>query len=288
MPVTAPAAAAVRARDKPGQGRLRSGCTAITLGGPVDSSPHFTRRHLVLGAGAGAGAVALAACSGGPTGGSGYGAGAGASSGSASGAGSAGSPRSAGGGAVPAALADIPVGTGVVTKNAAGAPIVVARPTAGTAAAFSAICTHLGCTVASAGKQLDCPCHGSQYNAAPETTLPSTTCTATARSGLGAGPLSTAPVAALYCDPWQGQSNCLPAAVTVQPRWVQMALNAAVVPAVGRATTIRAPAASLVTTPVPPGLSASAAGTAPPADAVPDPADPAPEADPLDAPAPAP
>jgi Rieske Fe-S protein len=54
----------------------------------------------------------------------------------------------------------------VVTKDAAGAPIVVARPTAGTAAAFSAICTHMGCTVTAAGKQLDCPCHGSQYNAA--------------------------------------------------------------------------------------------------------------------------
>jgi cytochrome b6-f complex iron-sulfur subunit len=132
----------------------------------VDSSPHLTRRHLVLGAGAGAGAVALAACSGGSTGSSGYGAGAGASSGSASGAGSAGSGTAAGGGAVLAALADIPVGTGVVTKDAAGAPIVVARPTAGTAAAFSAICTHLGCTVTAAGKQLDCPCHGSQYNAA--------------------------------------------------------------------------------------------------------------------------
>src|SRR5664280_1684600 len=95
--------------------------------------------------------------------------------------------------------------------------------------------------------------------------------------------------AALYGDPWQGQSNCLPADATVQPRWVQMALNAAAVPAVGRATTIGAPAAFLVTTPVPTGMSASAARTAPPpADAVPDPADPAPEADPLDAPAPAP
>ena len=133
----------------------------------MDSSPHLTRRHLVLGAGAGAGAVILTACSGGSAGGSGYGAGAGASSGSASGAGSAGSgTASAGGGAVLAALADIPVGTGVVTKDAAGARIVVARPTAGTAAAFSAICTHMGCTVTAAGKQLDCPCHGSQYNAA--------------------------------------------------------------------------------------------------------------------------
>src|SRR5660397_45434 len=51
-------------------------------------------------------------------------------------------------------------------------------------------------------------CHRATH-AAPETTLPSTTCTATARSGLGAGPLSTAPVAALYCDPWQGTVQLL-------------------------------------------------------------------------------
>ncbi len=32
--------------------------------------------------------------------------------------------------------------------------------------AFSAICTHMGRTVAPAGKQLQCPCHGSVYDAA--------------------------------------------------------------------------------------------------------------------------
>jgi Rieske Fe-S protein len=31
--------------------------------------------------------------------------------------------------------------------------------------AFSAICTHMGCTVAPAGSELHCPCHGSRYNA---------------------------------------------------------------------------------------------------------------------------
>ena len=31
--------------------------------------------------------------------------------------------------------------------------------------AHSAICTHQGCTVNAAGKQLNCPCHGSQYDA---------------------------------------------------------------------------------------------------------------------------
>jgi cytochrome b6-f complex iron-sulfur subunit len=32
--------------------------------------------------------------------------------------------------------------------------------------AFSAICTHQGCTVAPAGRQFRCPCHGSVYDAA--------------------------------------------------------------------------------------------------------------------------
>jgi cytochrome b6-f complex iron-sulfur subunit len=31
--------------------------------------------------------------------------------------------------------------------------------------AFSAICTHQGCTVAAAGTQLQCPCHGSVFDA---------------------------------------------------------------------------------------------------------------------------
>ncbi|HEU5006153.1 MAG TPA: Rieske 2Fe-2S domain-containing protein, partial [Jatrophihabitantaceae bacterium] len=39
------------------------------------------------------------------------------------------------------------------------------RPSNTTAACFSAICTHMGCTVKPAGKQLHCPCHGSVYDA---------------------------------------------------------------------------------------------------------------------------
>jgi cytochrome b6-f complex iron-sulfur subunit len=64
------------------------------------------------------------------------------------------------------ALSDVPVGGAVAAKDASGAPIIVAQPTAGKAVAFSAICTHQGCQVAPAGKQLNCPCHGSQYDAA--------------------------------------------------------------------------------------------------------------------------
>jgi Rieske Fe-S protein len=72
-----------------------------------------------------------------------------------------------------AKLADIPVGEAVVAKDGTGRamiggdgrPILVTRPTADTAAAFSSKCTHLACTVVPAGKQLDCPCHGSVYSA---------------------------------------------------------------------------------------------------------------------------
>jgi Rieske Fe-S protein len=59
----------------------------------------------------------------------------------------------------------VPVGGAVAAKDSSGAPIIVAQPTAGKAVAFSAICTHMGCQVAPAGKQLNCPCHGSQYDA---------------------------------------------------------------------------------------------------------------------------
>jgi cytochrome b6-f complex iron-sulfur subunit len=75
------------------------------------------------------------------------------------------SPASGSGGPPLAKLSDIKVGEAVSAKGADGKPIIIARPTATTVAAFTAICTHQGCTVAPAGKELDCPCHGSVYNA---------------------------------------------------------------------------------------------------------------------------
>lgn len=63
-----------------------------------------------------------------------------------------------------AQLADIPVGS-AVAATLGGKAVVVAQPTAGTAVAFSAICTHKGCTVAPAGAKLNCPCHGSVFDA---------------------------------------------------------------------------------------------------------------------------
>lgn len=68
----------------------------------------------------------------------------------------------AGGGSI-VALADVPVGGAVAAKASNGDPIIVAQPEEGTVVAFSAICTHMGCTVAPDGAQLACPCHGSVF-----------------------------------------------------------------------------------------------------------------------------
>jgi Rieske Fe-S protein len=44
--------------------------------------------------------------------------------------------------------------------------VVVTQPTAGDYKAFTAICTHQGCTVGSVSNNvITCPCHGSEYSA---------------------------------------------------------------------------------------------------------------------------
>jgi cytochrome b6-f complex iron-sulfur subunit len=93
-----------------------------------------------------------------------------ASSGGASGSGGAlGSDPSAGSsvdaGKPLAQLSAIPIGSAVSATGPNGDSLIIARPTADTVAAFSAVCTHQACTVVPAGKELDCPCHGSVYNA---------------------------------------------------------------------------------------------------------------------------
>jgi Rieske Fe-S protein len=60
-----------------------------------------------------------------------------------------------------ARVADIPEGGGVITSG-----VVVCRPADDTVRAFSARCTHLGCTVNRVtGKKIFCPCHGSVFDA---------------------------------------------------------------------------------------------------------------------------
>jgi Rieske Fe-S protein len=57
--------------------------------------------------------------------------------------------------------AEIPVGGG---KIFADQDVVVTQPQSGTFKAFSATCTHQGCTVGSVdGGTINCPCHGSKY-----------------------------------------------------------------------------------------------------------------------------
>ncbi|WP_037571795.1 Rieske (2Fe-2S) protein [Phaeacidiphilus oryzae] len=106
------------------------------------------RRSVLRGAAAvgvlGAAGAALAACSGG---------GGGSSAGSVPT-----SPETVG------AADEIPVGGGRIF---AGQKVVVTQPSKGEYKAFSAVCTHQGCTVNEvSGGVISCPCHGSQFKVA--------------------------------------------------------------------------------------------------------------------------
>ena len=116
-------------------------------------SAQLSRRSVLIGTAAAAGVGVLAACS--PSGGSPSGA--------------TTQPGGPTGGLV--ALADVPVGGAVSATNAAGEPVIIAQPEAGTVVGFSAICTHQGCTVAPDGTELKCPCHGSVFEAATGTNI---------------------------------------------------------------------------------------------------------------------
>jgi Rieske Fe-S protein len=110
----------------------------------MTSNPSISRRTALV-AGAGASAAVVAGCSG-----------------SSKGSGATGA---AGGKDDLGPLSAVPVGQAKAVTLPGGKPGILARPTATTAACFSAICTHLGCTVQADGNKLNCPCHGSQYDA---------------------------------------------------------------------------------------------------------------------------
>ncbi len=58
---------------------------------------------------------------------------------------------------------DVPVGGGTVFQQQ---KVVITQPTEGDFKAFTAVCTHSGCTVGSVeGDTIQCNCHGSQYSA---------------------------------------------------------------------------------------------------------------------------
>lgn len=107
------------------------------------------RRTMLRGAAVGGVALPLlAACGGGDKRASG-------------GAGSSSSGGS-GGGSATVAAADVPVGGGTILKDQ---EVVVTQPTKGDYKAFTAICTHQGCTVTKVeGGQIVCPCHGSHFS----------------------------------------------------------------------------------------------------------------------------
>ena len=60
------------------------------------------------------------------------------------------------------ATSEVPVGGGVILEDS---DYVITQPTKGKFKAFSKICTHQGCPVASVeGGTINCDCHGSKYS----------------------------------------------------------------------------------------------------------------------------
>ena len=65
-----------------------------------------------------------------------------------------------------AAISDLNVGSALPIKLATGDPGILIRTDTDAVCAFSAVCTHQGCTVDydSASKELICPCHGARFD----------------------------------------------------------------------------------------------------------------------------
>lgn len=111
-----------------------------------------TRRAVVRGAALGGAALPLlAACGGG-----------GSSSTGSGGSGGSGGGSGAASGTPLVKAAEVPVGGG---KILADQQVVVTQPSKGQYKAFTAVCTHQGCTVGQvANGNIVCPCHGSTFS----------------------------------------------------------------------------------------------------------------------------
>jgi Rieske Fe-S protein len=70
-------------------------------------------------------------------------------------------PTSGAAGDALASVASVPEGSGLVTGG-----VVLVRNPGGDVHAFSAVCTHQGCTVGVSGAGIACPCHGSRFDPA--------------------------------------------------------------------------------------------------------------------------
>ena len=145
-----------------------------------------TRRGVLAGVGLVGLAGAVSACSSGGSSSSSAGTNAGAPP--AAGTGSAPSSTSGNGssaaaqGSALATTSEIPVGSGKIFTSE---KVVVTQPNSGDFKAFSAVCTHMGCLVASISNgTIDCPCHGSQYSIS----------TGAVVSGPAPSPLPAAPI----------------------------------------------------------------------------------------------
>ena len=101
--------------------------------------------------------------SGNGSGGGGYGGNAGGGSNEAAGGGS--KKSGAKGGKAIAETSEVAPGSAVEFEES-GSPAVLVHLDSGDFVAYSAVCTHQGCTVAYQNGQLACPCHGSVFDPA--------------------------------------------------------------------------------------------------------------------------
>ena len=125
------------------------------------SREKFIRLGTALGVGAAS--ASLAACGGGAGSSGGGSGGSGGHGGAGSGGGSKSSSSS--GGAAIASESAVAPGSAVTFENS-GSPAVLIHLKNGSFVAYSAVCTHQGCTVAYRNGELACPCHGSVYDPA--------------------------------------------------------------------------------------------------------------------------